>query len=858
MEECSNLRLVRCPKCENLLPELPDYSVYQCGGCGAVLRAKEKTNASDALLAKSDEETAAGISEKSHGLSDKAGLNLRTATGVEMEGDGFECGRKRERLVSGLATNFTGRSSSKREERGFHTGPDEKMMLGKSSEERANECDNKLRQCSKIQIDNSLCSEDHGRGTNNSYMDRSWLERDLREITPQKRHLNESFKSSFLANQCDGEWGGLHGLDRNLNAVTEQRRFSTFAFADEGPSNHHLGTYRCGERMMNQDKPSEVTRVENLEQNRVELLRKLDELKDQLSQSCNIAEKRRERIPTDAKMPPLDPYVAKPPYFNLGQRPTPFLNYHDINIPNFCPPAGHLPNETPIYEDPYNPQMVRDPYQFSHLSSKYTDFDQNPLSSYRQAPFFHQSSCSCLYNKRYQNDQIDHKYFYHASPVNRKDYKNRGSNLKGRRRSYLNSDIDDFVHCRTKRVMVAKGNRRIFQPIAGGAPFITCYNCFNVLKLPRERFSLMKKDHYKLRCGSCSTIILLTVENNRFIVSVPKQAKRISSEVDDRSSGEALDEIRPTSHGYLNSTSEDFDNPGYNFDSTDTVANLLSKEHSPNISDYEKMELLSSASSSSNEKHLVSTGSSLQDHFNNSSSNNEISQHGKGNRSNRTDQDYVIISKTTSRQNSIKDASVPTEMDVSSNEFLNADSVVASKEDQPRNKKGSESFFAGFIKKSFKDISRSNQSSENGKHNVLVNGQLLPDRVIKKAEKLAGPIHPGEYWYDFQAGFWGVMGQPCLGIIPPFIEEFNFPMLESCAGGNTRVFVNGRELHQKDLDLLASRGLPTEREKSYIVDISGKVYDKESGEELDCLGKLAPTVEKVKHGFGMRARQVAL
>lgn len=32
------VRLVRCPKCENLLPELADYSVYQCGGCGAVLR----------------------------------------------------------------------------------------------------------------------------------------------------------------------------------------------------------------------------------------------------------------------------------------------------------------------------------------------------------------------------------------------------------------------------------------------------------------------------------------------------------------------------------------------------------------------------------------------------------------------------------------------------------------------------------------------------------------------------------------------------------------------------------------------------------------------------------------------------
>jgi ribosomal protein L37AE/L43A len=38
MAERSKVRLVRCPKCENLLQELPDFSVYQCGGCGTVLR----------------------------------------------------------------------------------------------------------------------------------------------------------------------------------------------------------------------------------------------------------------------------------------------------------------------------------------------------------------------------------------------------------------------------------------------------------------------------------------------------------------------------------------------------------------------------------------------------------------------------------------------------------------------------------------------------------------------------------------------------------------------------------------------------------------------------------------------------
>lgn len=77
--------------------------------------------------------------------------------------------------------------------------------------------------------------------------------------------------------------------------------------------------------------------------------------------------------------------------------------------------------------------------------------------------------------------------------------------------------------------------------------------------------------------------------------------------------------------------------------------------------------------------------------------------------------------------------------------------------------------------------------------------------------------------------------------LQPFIEEFNYPMPENCAGGNTGVFVNGRELHNKDLQLLSSRGLPAERDRSYIVEISGRVLDEDTGEELESLGKLAPT-----------------
>lgn len=37
-EAAARIRLVRCPRCDKFLPELPAYSVYICGGCGAALQ----------------------------------------------------------------------------------------------------------------------------------------------------------------------------------------------------------------------------------------------------------------------------------------------------------------------------------------------------------------------------------------------------------------------------------------------------------------------------------------------------------------------------------------------------------------------------------------------------------------------------------------------------------------------------------------------------------------------------------------------------------------------------------------------------------------------------------------------------
>ncbi|XP_042479924.1 uncharacterized protein LOC122060883 isoform X2 [Macadamia integrifolia] len=847
MEEGAKIRVVRCPKCDNLLTELPDYTVYQCGGCGAVLRAKKQ-------------------------ISERAG--------------------------SSNATSSSSRNENREVEIDNHGGAVEPIVLEEMN-------------------------------LNREELAKALMGKDVGEVKSQTGSASRPWGPGQIPDNRSSETKGLMGFQRTHGALVEDVRFSTLRYPDEGPSNYHRGSsYGYGEPVNNQSNLDGPSRVEYLEKDRAELLRKLDELKDQLSRSCDIAEKPKERVPVARRMDPLPPpppppppsgpyrqggwplegrlgssrasmpslapdkHIPRPPYLNHGHEPIPLMNRHHVDMQqNFHPPL-HTPNEIPGFGDPFGAQMLRrGPHQpafkYSQRSSHeyfpghHVDVDLDPMAIYPHNSLFDQAACSCFhcYNKHWQvPGQINPPVFSNrrypdvpiSSMVNHPEtsvpFGSMGYNPRvfnppmyprepddhARRPILLDSDMGGFNRGRPQRMVLENWNGRRLRPIAGGAPFITCRNCFELLRLPKKLL-LMKRNERKVRCGSCSTVISVAVENKRLLlVCVPTETKQTPPEVHGGSSEVAKE--GPTANGYTNETSvnsysDEYDNSNY-FKSTDPDHALLAEDQRLNLSESGKVHSqLSSSSSPSDDESSDSVitrremsntedlsqrenvtppvpGSPLQGHLDHPSSDHVVGKLEKGSRSKRLDQEK--------------------------------DSGEASKEeDQQGVSSGLESFFASLIRKSYRDSSKSNQTVENGKANVSINGHPIPDRLVRKAEKLAGPIHPGLFWYDFRAGFWGLMGQPCLGIIPPFIEEFNYPMPENCAGGNTGVFVNGRELHEKDLDLLAGRGLPTTRDKSYIIEISGRVVDEDSGEELDSLGKLAPTVEKAKRGFGMRGPKVA-
>ncbi|XP_077227406.1 uncharacterized protein LOC143860583 [Tasmannia lanceolata] len=946
MAEGAKVRVVRCPKCENLLPELPDFPLYRCGGCDATLQVKKHLLGTKSVSSEKSDEERGGDCENSTKSPDKRGIVLKETSETDRESESIEF-RKRDRVLPGKKLNSSSSSSSRTENRNISNDSN----VGREFEPNSSLYGGKYRRSSKAPVENWVVS--NNLDSSSDELMRKNTEKDAR----MNAHI-ENFSGTCQFRQT-ANWEAAERCETSAfrkipRAIVEGVQFARYP--DEGTSNNLDSAYGNGKQIKDQD-PDTSVRVEYLEQDRAELLRKIDELRDQLSRSCDVSENTKERVSVNRRLVPPNSYdghdtwlpesssapirassklyppdnrFRRPSYLN--NEPVPVMNRYDMDMRNGYPP-NNAQNKNLGYMEPFGSQMLKKaphPYRRypqrpsgDHLSGNYMEIDPDPLVSYPHNAFYDLPPCSCLncHNKHWQvpaqvppsvicNQHLphagtNHMFYNHDGPgtFGPVAYNHRAGNAPMRSREPpplarkpcdLDSDMGGFRRSLPQRAMRVKGNGRTCQPISGGAPFITCYNCFELLQLPSNILSI-KENRHKLRCGACSKVITFIIEGKRLIVSVPTKPKHLQSEVSNDSGDVKNEEL--FSHGnmderIINTYSKDHDDSNYNIQSTGTepvssapfpIAGhcVIGKENMPNISASEKNQGLSlSFSSPENEECPESMviqrnmsnsmelplnsdvippvqGSPCHEHYGDSPTNLVASKFGNGNRSKHSDQEKMVSKSGTSRQNSVKDASVATEVEVSYNDYANSamsqDSGEVSKEEnRSRFSKRGDSFFAGLIKKSFRDLGRSNQPLEDAKTNVSINGQPIPDRLVKKAEKLAGPILPGQYWYDCRAGFWGVMGQQCIGIIPPSIEEFNYPMPKNCAGGNTGIFVNGRELHPKDFELLASRGLPTSSDMSYIIDISGRVVDEATGEELVSLGKLAPTVVKVKHGFGMR------
>lgn len=93
----------------------------------------------------------------------------------------------------------------------------------------------------------------------------------------------------------------------------------------------------------------------------------------------------------------------------------------------------------------------------------------------------------------------------------------------------------------------------------------------------------------------------------------------------------------------------------------------------------------------------------------------------------------------------------------------------------------------------------SNKGNDDGARQVVINQVTLDAETLQALDQYLQRQTPdGRYWYDPTSGLWGYEGGPVAGALDANLQ-LGGPLRADASGGDTGVFINGRELHETDV-----------------------------------------------------------
>lgn len=143
----------------------------------------------------------------------------------------------------------------------------------------------------------------------------------------------------------------------------------------------------------------------------------------------------------------------------------------------------------------------------------------------------------------------------------------------------------------------------------------------------------------------------------------------------------------------------------------------------------------------------------------------------------------------------------------------------------------------------------SHGASQAAPRRVFINRKPLPGDTLALLEKtFGGTIPDGRYWYDRACGAWGQEGGATLGFTLAELP-IGGVLPADISGGGTKVFINGRELHPRDLAGLQQLTGPIALGR-YWLDSQGNA-GMEGGPPLVNLRQLAQQAGLYRQGGGV-------
>ncbi|KAF6143011.1 hypothetical protein GIB67_041079 [Kingdonia uniflora] len=277
-----------------------------------------------------------------------------------------------------------------------------------------------------------------------------------------RRHTRYIQEESEASQELDGAYPGDRFLPREPFYHRGSPSIASYENAGSGPSNYRHEEFPSSSSLYPSNK------LDYYERNQMVLLKRVEELTDQINRS----------------------------YAHNGSA-------YGSTYGRFSTKSAPQEKQWSVYHDHNHENEVSSYHNFNYPCHHYGEY-QSRKPTPRQSGFLQMSSLSGKTTNARHHCDYSSSYGYHELSQCPLNFAQRGRDTNAKEK----------LHSKERSRLM----KRHYRPLAGGAPFIICKKCSKLLQLPAD-FLLSNRRCHKLHCGSCSELLMFSLQDRTHIVS---------------------------------------------------------------------------------------------------------------------------------------------------------------------------------------------------------------------------------------------------------------------------------------------------------------------------------------------------